>query len=101
MSNTTEIKDLSGNINLLKQLAEAYYNGEVTEKNLEKVLNLYQKVAENGYIKGQNNLALLYEKGEGIEKNLVKAFYWYNKAAENKNNIAQNNLALLYEKVKE
>jgi len=73
-----------------------YEKGEGTEKNLEKAFHWYQKAAENGHIKAQNNLALLYEKGEGTEKNLEEAFYWYQKAAENGDIKAQYNLAQLY-----
>ena len=65
-------------------LAILYYNGEGTEKNLEKSFYWYQKAAENGHIHALNNLAVCYDYGEGTEKNLKKAFYWYQKAAENK-----------------
>src|ERR1043165_4780915 len=104
MSNTTEIKDLSDNINLLKQLAEndeyaqfnlanSYYNGEGTEKNLEKAVYWYQKAAENGNNNAMNSLARCYYNGEGTEKNLGRALHWCQKAAENGNKVAMNNLA--------
>src|SRR5436190_248752 len=107
MSNTTEIKDLSDNINLLKQLAESddyaqfnlansYYNGEGTEKNLEKAFYWYQKAAENGNNNAMYNLARCYKNREGTEKNLEKALHWYQKAAENGNNNAMNSLAKCY-----
>ncbi len=82
-------------------LARLYYNGEGTEKNLEKAFYWYQKAAEKQDKIAQFNLALLYYNSEGTEKNLEKAFYWYQKAAENGYIKAQNNLATLYENGKE
>ncbi|EXX52258.1 Skt5p [Rhizophagus irregularis DAOM 197198w] len=77
-------------------LAKRYYNGEGTEKNLEKAFYWYQKAAENGYEKAMHNLAICYVNGEGTEKNLEKAFYWYQKAAENGLTNSMHNLALCY-----
>src|SRR5436305_5237353 len=105
MSSPTNIKGLI-HINLLEEngnnnksmnnLALRYYNGEGTEKNLEKAFYLYQKAAENGYIIAQYNLAMLYYNGEGTEKNLETAFHWYQKAAERDHITAQHNLGYLY-----
>src|SRR3954466_9234168 len=94
MSTLTDSKDSSDNIKLLEQSAEndkdaqynlacLYYNGEGTEKNLEKAFCLFQKAAEYGNKNAMNSLAICYKNGGGTEKNLEKAFYWYQKAAEN------------------
>jgi len=39
-----------GHIDVQHNLATLYYNGEGTEKNLEKAFYWYQKAAENGSI---------------------------------------------------
>src|SRR6266542_492698 len=85
-----------GHIDVQHNLATLYYNGEGTEKNLEKAFYWYQKTAENGNMNAQYNLALLYENGEKTEKNLEKAFYWYEKAADNDYEPAMISLALCY-----
>ncbi|CAB5205601.1 unnamed protein product [Rhizophagus irregularis] len=59
-----------------------YYNGEGTEKDLEKAFYWCQKAAEKDYIIVMYSLAVYYRYGEGTEKNFEKAFYWYQKAAE-------------------
>ncbi|CAB4393543.1 unnamed protein product [Rhizophagus irregularis] len=78
-------------------LANCYYNGEGTEKNLEKAFHWYQKAAENGNEDSMFHLANYYKYGEGTKKNLEKAFYWYQKAAENGNKFAMFHLAKCYE----
>ncbi|EXX55357.1 Ack1p [Rhizophagus irregularis DAOM 197198w] len=64
-------------------LADFYYIGKGTEKNLEKSFHWYQKAAENDHEEAMLNLFICYENGEGTEKDSEKAFYWYKKAAEN------------------
>src|SRR5437773_4818974 len=73
----------------MNNLAACYYNGEGTEKNLEKAFYWYQKAAENGNNDAMNNLAYSYYNGEGTETNLEKA-------AENGDSNAMNNLAYSY-----
>jgi TPR repeat protein len=65
--------------NAMHNLAELYYNRKGTEKNLEKAFYWYQKAVENGNICAMNHLAECYKNGEGTEKNLENAFYWYKK----------------------
>ncbi|RGB28198.1 kinase-like domain-containing protein [Rhizophagus diaphanus] len=67
----------------MSYLAICYYNGEGTEKNLEKAFNWYQKAAKNDNNDAMKSLVTCYENGEGTEKNLEKAFYWYQKVVEN------------------
>jgi TPR repeat protein len=90
MSNLTDIKNSSDNINLLEQSAEnnkkitrynLHENGEGKEINLEETFYSFQRAAENGEVNAMNSLALLYYNGKGTEKNLEKAFYWFQKAA--------------------
>ncbi|GET66103.1 kinase-like domain-containing protein [Rhizophagus irregularis DAOM 181602=DAOM 197198] len=50
-------------------LAKLYYNGKVTEENLDH--------------HAMHDLAKLFYRGKETEKNLENAFYWNQKAAEN------------------
>ncbi|GET65661.1 uncharacterized protein OCT59_027343 [Rhizophagus irregularis] len=77
-------------------LADFYYIGKGTEKNLEKSFHWYQKAAENDHEEAMLNLFICYENGEGTEKDSEKAFYWYKKAAENGDEIAMLNLFIFY-----
>ncbi|EXX50138.1 Skt5p [Rhizophagus irregularis DAOM 197198w] len=80
----------------MNSLAIYYYNGQETEKNLEKAFYWFQKAAENDNEATMFFLANCYKIGEGIEKNLEKAFYWYQKAAEYSNEVAMLHLAKCY-----
>ncbi|MEE3496964.1 MAG: sel1 repeat family protein, partial [Butyrivibrio sp.] len=51
----------------------------------------YQKSAEQGLARGQNNLGYMYEHGQGVVQDYIKAVEWYQKSAERGNSIAQNN----------
>ena len=86
----------NGNNHAMNNLAICYYNGEGTEKNLERAFYWYQKAAENGYINAMYNLATCYYNGEGTEKNLERAFYWWQKAAENGDEVAMKNKNVNY-----
>src|SRR6185369_1807472 len=48
-------------------LANMYYNGEGTEKNLEKAFHWYQKAAKYGSKEAMFHLANMYYNGEGTE----------------------------------
>ncbi|PKK62772.1 HCP-like protein [Rhizophagus irregularis] len=86
-----KLAENSDNEEAMFNLANRYYNGKETEKNLEKAFHWYQKSAENGHINAMNYLAICYHNGEGIEKDLEKAIYWYQEAAENAIKTAENN----------
>ncbi|UZO16608.1 uncharacterized protein OCT59_007991 [Rhizophagus irregularis] len=91
-----KLAENSDNEEAMFNLANRYYNGEETEKNLEKAFHWYQKSAENGKENAMFNLAIYYENGEGTEKDLEKAFHWYQKAAENGHINAMNYLSICY-----
>ncbi|POG58705.1 uncharacterized protein OCT59_028634 [Rhizophagus irregularis] len=64
----------------MNSLAMRYNNGEGTEKNLEKALQLtVSKKAENGDEEAMFDLANSYYNGKGTEKNLEKALQLYQK----------------------
>ena len=63
-------------------LAEAYYFGKTTGKNLRQALFWYEKAALQGHSKAQWTLGAMYWRGQGTAKEPKKAAYWYQKFAE-------------------
>ena len=61
------------------------------DENFEEAFKWYQKSAEQGLARGQNNLGYMYEHGQGVVQDYIKAVEWYQKSAERGNSIAQNN----------
>jgi TPR repeat protein len=78
-------------------LAEAYYFGKGTGKNLKQAFFWYEKAAQQGHLKAQRALGTMSELGEGTAKEPQKAAYWYQKSAEQGLARAQTNLGILYE----
>ncbi|EXX61362.1 uncharacterized protein OCT59_014159 [Rhizophagus irregularis] len=70
MSTSTNIKDLSDNINWL------------------------EKSAEKGHERSMHKLALRYYNGKGTEKDMGMAFHWFQKAAKKDHERSMHSLAL-------
>ena len=84
-----------GNIDAIVKLAEYNYKGfGANNKDLDMAAMLYEKAANLGNAKAQNNLGNLYLKGEGVKKKFKKALYYWNLAAEQGYTPAKNNLEL-------
>jgi len=66
--------------------------------DLDKVVELYQKAADQGSAYAQVNLGWFYEKGRGVPRDLGKAAKLYQKAAHQGFAKAQYDLGGLYEK---
>src|SRR5580658_5943804 len=49
-------------------LGKAYYGGNGVPQDYGKALDLYQKAANQGHAKAQNNLATMYRNGLGVKK---------------------------------
>ncbi len=67
--------------------------GYGVDKNLHKAIQLYQKAADQGLARAQNNLGILYKEGSGVKKDLQKAAELFRKAADSGNELAKENLA--------
>ena len=78
-------------------LAEAFYLGRGTGKNLQQALFWYEKAAQQGHPEAQRALGAMYVMGKGTAKAPQKAAYWYQKSAEQGLARAQTNLGILYE----
>ena len=65
-------------------------------KDEEKDVDWYRKVAKQGDVIAQSILGTRYAEGEGVPKDEKKAVYWYRKAAEQGNANAQVNLGWHY-----
>lgn len=57
-------------------------------------VQLYYKVAMEGFAEGQYNLGVCYETGDGIAQDHKQAVYWYKKAADQGHAKAQHNLGV-------
>jgi len=65
-------------------------------KDVSQAFRWYQKAAQQGDSRAQNNLAGLYEEGAAVPKDFEEAMKWYKLAAEQGNGNSYVNLAQLY-----
>lgn len=61
-------------------LADAYENGIVIEKNLEKAVEYYKMAAEQKYWPAMTSLERCYESGIGVSQNTEEAKKWHDLA---------------------
>jgi len=66
------------------------------DKNYSKAYQIWEPLAEAGFINAQDTLAYLYLQGLGIEQNYKKAISWYTASAENGQIEAMYNLGNIY-----
>ena len=66
------------------------------QRQMNKVVRLWEGAAEQGYAKAQYNLGIMYDQGRGVDVNYKKAFEWYEKAAKQGLVDAQYNLGNMY-----
>ena len=66
-------------------------------KGFGKVVEIYQKAAQQGSVKAQMALGKLYQFGYGVEINYETVFHWYKAAADQGSDIAQYKLGDLFE----
>ena len=74
-----------------------YYKGLGVPQDLKKAVECFQKAAELGDAKAQNQLGIMYAKGEGVPQDMKKAAEWFQKAAEQGHAKALFNLAVSYD----
>jgi len=79
------------------RLARMYYHGE-GERNDALAAQWYERAAEQGHVKAQNNIGMLYEQGRGVEQDASLAVAWYRRAADQGLATAQSNLARMYDR---
>ena len=75
----------------LEQATQYYDN-----KEYDKAVPMFQRLAQGGDADAQNALGVCYEKGQGVSQDYTQAVYWYRKSAEQGNARAQCNLGLCY-----
>jgi hypothetical protein len=66
------------------------------EADYNQAARWFQKAAESGDPKAQQNLAMMYYKGQGLNQDYHQAAKWYLKAADNGDSKAQHNLGIMY-----
>jgi hypothetical protein len=79
-----------------------YDNGRGVEKDFKEAVKWYQKAADQGDAKAQNNLGVMYANGQGVEQNYqnyVTAYAWWNIAATNGNQKVKKGLSQLAKKM--
>lgn len=64
------------------RLAEAFRNGEFSEKNDEKAFEWHLKAAQQGYIYAILEVANAYGDGVGVERDYVQEVEWLQKASD-------------------
>ena len=64
------------------QLAEAYFDAAVVERDIAKAVKYYTMGAEWGDPRAQADLGTLFDKGWGVPKDLAKAAKWYEASAK-------------------
>ena len=72
--------------------AKKYY----VNKEYDKAVPMFQRLAQGGDARAQNNLGVCYEEGQGVAQDYTQAVYWYRKSAEQGYASAQFNLGLCY-----
>ena len=72
--------------------AKKYYNN----KEYDKAVPMFQRLAQGGDVYAQFVLGYCYEKGQGVPQDYTQAVYWYRKSAEQGNAWAQYNLGNCY-----
>ena len=74
-------------------LANLYYTGSGTEKDLKKAMYWFIQSAKLGNPKAQHAVACMFLKGEGAEKSNLDALKWFQAAAEQGYEASQKFLA--------
>ena len=84
-------------------LGHVYKYKVSSKENLQKAFFLFEKVANQGDARGQNEIASMYLNGSVVKQDYEKAVYWYEKSAKQGNQYsqtAQYYLGILYSKGK-
>lgn len=79
------------------QLAEAYFDAAVVERDIAKAVKYYTMGAEWGDARAQEDLGTLFDKGWGVPQDLSKAAKWYEASARQGHPSAQYNIGVMYE----
>ena len=77
-------------------LANMYFKGEGTKKNVNEAVDWYSKAAEGGIAEAANILGNIYYKGDGIKQDRHEAFKWFRKSADAGNAEGMRNLGMMY-----
>ena len=75
----------------LEQATQYYDN-----KEYDKAVPMFQRLAQGGDMKAQFVLGYCYDEGQGVAQDYTQAVYWYRKSAEQGYARAQYNLGYCY-----
>lgn len=85
-----------GDVEAQFALAEMYFSGEGTERNVAQAAKWYREAAEQGHVRAQCKMGAAYYNGWGVEKDYRNARKWYQKAAAREDAEAQVALGNMY-----
>ncbi len=82
----------------IQEFQSEYSNGEkyLNDKDYSQALEIFRRLAVQGYAPAQDKLAWMYQNGWGIEQSYTQAVYWFRKAAEQGNPEALASMGLMY-----
>ena len=76
----------------------SYAKGEehLNAKDYALALQIFRRLANEGYAPAQDKLAWMYQNGWGVEQSYMQAVNWFRKAAEQGNTEAMASMGLMY-----
>jgi TPR repeat protein len=83
----------------MNSLGDAYYSGDIREKNIDKALTWYEKAAKLGYGPAQFNAGIVLLRRTSNKRDLRQAIYYFDKAYHNKSNFKELAIMALRYKV--
>ena len=80
------------------QVAVAYKDGVIVQKDFKEALTWYRYAAERGHAFAQFDLGTMYDYGDGVPIDRDEAARWYRRSADQGFMMARYNLAVMYDK---
>lgn len=86
----------TGTVSREAALADNYFAGRSAPRDLKMAAYWYEKAAEHGDPRAENQIGYFYQAGIGVPQDPVRAFHWYQLSAASGLINAKVNLAVAY-----